>query len=294
MKKLSLFYIVIAGSLWGLTGIFIRNMNSYGLNAMQIGAVRLLLSAVVFSVITCCKNPSLLKFNIKHIWMFIGTGIISVVFFNYFYFNTIIISEVSVAVVLLYTSPVFVMILSAILFKEKITYIKIIAVILTIVGCALSCGFFGGGYKISLTVLVFGLLSGLFYALYSIFGKYALYRYNTYTVTAYTFILAGVGACCLVDIGETMKIIVNNPILILWILGITAFCTVLPYLFFTLGLKDTESSTASIVVAIEPVVGAVIGMLFLGDSFSVFKILGIIIIISAIVLMNVKIKRKEN
>ncbi|MBQ9514205.1 MAG: EamA family transporter [Clostridia bacterium] len=293
MKKLSLIFIVLAGSLWGITGIFIRNMNKYGLDAMQIGAVRLIISAVVFSVITCIKSPSLFKIKIKHIWMFIGTGIISVVFFNYFYFNTIIQGEVSVAVVLLYTSPVFVMIMSAILFKEKITPVKIIAVFFTVIGCALSCGLFGGGYKISLIVLIFGLLSGLFYALYSIFGKYALNNYNTYTVTAYTFIFAGIGACCFVNIGDTVRIITENPILILWILGITLFCTVLPYLFYTLGLKDAESSTASIVVAVEPVVGAIIGMVFLGDTFSAFKILGILIIISAIVLMNLKTKKKS-
>ena len=292
MKKLSLIYVVIAGSLWGVTGIFIRNMNKYGLDAMQIGALRLTLSAIIFSAITCIKSPSLFKFKLKDGWFFIGTGIISVVFFNYFYFNTIIHGEASVAVVLLYTSPVFVMVFSAILFKEKITAVKIVAVILTIVGCALSCGLLGGGYKISLTVLVFGLLSGLFYALYSIFGKFALKKYNTFTVTTYTFILAGIGASCLVNVGETLNIVATNPILILWIAGITLFCTVLPYLFYTLGLKDSESSTASIVVAVEPVVGAIIGMTFLGDTFSLFKILGISVIISAIILMNVKIKKK--
>ena len=105
--------------------------------------------------------------------MFIGTGIISVSLFNICYFYTIINSEASLAVVLLYTSPVFVVLISAVLFKEKINLNKIIALILSFAGCVFTAGILGG-IKVRPFIIVTGVASGLFYALYSIFGKFAL------------------------------------------------------------------------------------------------------------------------
>lgn len=77
----------------------------------------------------------LAKINLRDIWMFIGTGIISVVLFNLFYLTTFTLSSLSVAVMLLYTAPVFVMLLSLLLFKERLTFSKILALCSTISGC---------------------------------------------------------------------------------------------------------------------------------------------------------------
>ena len=225
--------------------------------------------------------------------MFIGTGIISVSLFNICYFYTIINSEASLAVVLLYTSPVFVVLISAVLFKEKITLNKIIALILSFAGCVFTAGILGG-IKVRPFIIVTGVASGLFYALYSIFGKFALKKYNTYTVTAYTFIFGLIGDIFISKPNETLSIIVNNPASVLWCLGLGIISTVLPYFFYTKGLENLESGKAAILVAVEPLVGSVIGMTFLNESHNVLKITGVFLILISIILLNIKFNEVKN
>ena len=119
-KRSAVVSVILAGVLWGLIGVFIKRLSTFGFDSIQIAFIRMLIAAVIFSLFVLIKDKSLFIIDIKDIWMFIGTGIISVSLFNICYFYTIINSEASLAVVLLYTSPVFVVLISAILFEEKI------------------------------------------------------------------------------------------------------------------------------------------------------------------------------
>ena len=164
--------ILLSGILWGVISIFIRKLSAAGLSAMQICFVRLLFAVPVFTLCAFAFTTERMRIRLRDIWIFIGTGVVSVFLFNYCYFYTIIHSEASVAVVLLYTSPIFVMILSAILFKEKIGAEKIIALAMTFIGCILVSGVTNGTGALRPTVALIGVMSGLFYALYTIFGAF--------------------------------------------------------------------------------------------------------------------------
>ena len=186
--------------------------------------------------------------------------------------------------------------ISALLFKERITLIKVIALILSFAGCVLTAGLLGG-VKVRPFIILTGVASGLFYALYSIFGKYALKKYSTYAVTAWTFIFGLIGDLFISKPVETVSTSVHNPQAVLWCLGIGIVSTVLPYFFYTKGLDNLESGKAAILVAVEPLVGAVIGMVFLNESHSVLKITGVFLIVLSIVLLNINInevKKDEN
>lgn len=292
-KNRAVFSVVLAGILWGLIGIFIKKISTFGFDSIQIAFIRMFIAAVSFSLFIFIKDKALFKISIRDIWMFIGTGIISVSLFNICYFYTIINSEASLAVVLLYTSPVFVVLISAVLFKEKITLNKTIALILSFAGCVFTAGILGG-IKVRPFIIVTGVASGLFYALYSIFGKFALKKYNTYTVTAYTFIFGLIGDIFISKPNETLSIIVNNPASVLWCLGIGIISTVLPYFFYTKGLENLESGKAAILVAVEPLVGSVIGMTFLNESHNALKITGVFLILISIILLNIKFNEVKN
>ena len=288
--------VVLAGILWGLIGIFIKKISSFGLDSIQIAFIRMIIASISFVLFVLFKDKSLFRISLKDIWMFIGTGIISVSLFNICYFYTIIHSEASLAVVLLYTSPVFVVLISAILFKERITVNKIIALILAFAGCVLTAGLLGG-VSVKPFIILTGIASGLFYALYSIFGKFALKKYSTYTVTVYTFIFGLIGDLFIAKPVETASVIAGSPRVLIWCLGIGIISTVLPYFFYTKGLEKLESGKAAILVAVEPLVGAVIGMAFLNESRSLTKITGIILIIVSIILLNIRfneVKKDEN
>ncbi len=285
--------VLLAGILWGVINIFVKTLSAHGLDALQISAIRMVVAAVIFPLVVLIKDPSKMKIRLKDFWIFVGTGIISIVLFNTCYFYTMINSQASVAVVLLYTSPVFVMLLSALIFKEKITLQKIIALILTVAGCVLVAGVIGGTYTITPFVILTGIASGLFYALYSIFGNFGLRRYDPSTVTAWTFLFAVVVAVPLGKVGKTVAVLRQEPVLILYAVGIGVVSTILPYFFYTWGLNRMDPSKAAIIVAVEPLVGAVIGMTVFHEPHNILKLIGISLIIAAIVLLNLKWEKRS-
>ena len=117
--------VLSAAVLWSLISVFVRGLTALGFDSIQIVAGRCLLSALLCFLLLLWKDKSLLRARLKDLWLFAGTGLLSMVFFNWCYFNAISLSALSVAAVLLYTSPVFVMLLSALCFQEPITPRKI-------------------------------------------------------------------------------------------------------------------------------------------------------------------------
>ena len=283
--------ILLSGVLWGVISLFIRPLSAAGLSAMQICFVRLLFAAPIFAISALAFTKERMRVRLRDLWIFIGTGVVSVVLFNYFYFYTIIHSEASVAVVLLYTSPIFVMILSVLLFKERISPEKIIALAMTFIGCLLVSGVTSGGGSLTPLVALVGVMSGLFYALYTIFGVFGLRRYEPLTVTAYTFLFAFLASLPVSDLTGTFSILSATPTLWLWCAGIALISTVLPYFFYTWGLKKVEPSRAAILVAVEPLVACLLGIFAYGEGHDFPKILGIVFVLGAILLLNAPKKK---
>ena len=293
MKQLQpVLAVIAAGILWGIINIFVKTLSAAGIDPLQISAIRMIIAAVCFSLFVFIYDRSKFRIRIRDIWLFVCTGIVSIVLFNTCYFYTMIHSQASIAVILLYTSPVFVMILSAICFKEKVTLPKIIALILTVFGCTLVAGL-TGKTSISFSVFLTGIASGFFYALYSIFGELALRKYDTVTVTVWTFLMGLIGSLPLGKVGQTLRIMKSQPRLIFFAVGIGIISTVLPYFLYTWGLKRMETSKAAILVAVEPVVGAVIGMTVYHEPHNFLKILGILLILLSILLLNIQWNKRK-
>lgn len=282
--------VIGAGILWGVISLFIRPLSAAGLDPTQIAAVRMITATVLFLGVIAARSPGKLRVHMRDLWMFVGTGIVSVALFNFCYFYTVVRSEASVAVVLLYTSPVFILLFSAILFRERITRRKVIALLLTFAGCVCVAGL-TGGVKLSAAVFLTGIGSGLFYGLYTIFGCYALAKYDAVTVTAYSFLFALAGTLPFCKPATLIRTIAAEPRLLLLCAGIGICSTVLPYFLYTWGLERMESGKAAILVAVEPLVGAVVGMLVFHESRNAVKLVGIALILAAIVLLNLPQKQ---
>lgn len=150
--------VVAAGCLWGTAGLFVRHLNAIGLTAMTIVLLRSAVTALLLSLVVLCVRPQLFRIRLRDLWCFLGTGIVSVLFFNFCYFSTIQLSSMAVAATLMYTSPVFVMLLSLCLFGERITVRKLVALALAVAGCVLVSGVLGSGGALTPQVLLLWLL----------------------------------------------------------------------------------------------------------------------------------------
>lgn len=286
---MGIIFVLLAGALWGAMGIFVRGLASCGLSSIEICFVRVFVSTALMTGYFFVFNRKALKIKIKDIWCFIGTGVFSLTFFGYCYFTTIQMTSMSVAAVLLYTSPVFVLLLSAILFNEKITKKKIICVVLAILGCAFVSGLIGGEANITPVGLLFGLGSGLGYGLYSIFGRYAIKKkYGALTITYYSFLFSTVALFFLtkpVEIFNKLGIGRVN-INICYVIGTAIVVTILPYVFYTLGLTKLENSKAAVIACIEPIMATVFGFVVFHEVLSIPEIIGVVLVLIAIVLLG--------
>ncbi len=284
--SLNSIYIIGAAILWGCIALFYDGLTRVGYSSSQVVCLRVVSAAILLAIYIGLKDPSLFRIRLRDIWMFIGTGVISLAFFNYCYFRAMDCLSHAVAAVLLYTAPIFVMLMSAVFFRESITVVKIISLALALVGCLLVTGVFAGGVTTPIGVL-FGLGSGIGYALYTIFGTVAAKRYRSETISFYTFVLAGVAILPFADPADMYVVAVSFPTeSILYGVGIGLFICVLPYVLYTKGLRTTEPSRASILATLEPVVAAAIGVCVLHDPFSAEKGIGMVLIVGSIILLQ--------
>lgn len=286
-------YIIVAGTLWGIISIFVNQLRIIGFNSMQVVSIRVLFSALVLVFYLLIKDRQQLKIKLKDIPLFIGTGVGSIIFFNYCYFEAIdIIGGASIPALLLYTAPIFVMILSVILFKEKITKKKLISLVMTFLGLALVTGAFSSSDKISIFALLLGLGSGLGYALYSIFGKFLVDKYSAITITTYTFVIATIFSVPFSEIVQNLDLLIS-PKGILSALALAVVSTVLPFLLYTKGLYGMEAGKASILATVEPFVATIVGVLFFKETMTSFKIIGMLLVLLAIIILNVNKKSTD-
>lgn len=283
MKRFAPLLIFLAGVLWGCMGIFVRRLNALGLASMDIVAVRAIVTAVVLFFYLLIFQREALKIRLRDLWCFLGTGICSIVFFNFCYFKAITLTSLVVAAVLLYTAPAIVMVLSFFLFHEKLTARKILALVMTLAGCVLVTGVFSSEGAISGAGLLAGLGAGLGYALYSIFGRYALERgCHSLTITFYTFLIAGLASLCFTDAGRVFSVCTGDLPTLLFCIAFGVVGTVVPYLTYTLGLKFVENSRASIIASVEPVTATVLGALLWNEKLTAYGVLGVVLVLAAL------------
>ena len=99
MKRFAPLLIILAACLWGTMGLFVRHLNTMGLSAMEIVEVRSILAALILFPCTALKDRHLLKIRPKNLWPLAGSGIFSIVFFNFCYFSTIARMNLSAAAI---------------------------------------------------------------------------------------------------------------------------------------------------------------------------------------------------
>ncbi|KAF5070290.1 EamA-like transporter family protein [anaerobic digester metagenome] len=286
-------WILFAGLCWGLIGLFTKAITRFGLTEIEILFIKGVVSVIFLAILLLFQNKKSFQLKKKgDILYFVGTGIISFTFFSWCYMKAINLTSVGIAAVMLYTAPTIVMLFSIVLFQETMTKRKALVLIMTICGCGMITGLFQGKLMLTPMGLLMGLGSGIGYALYSIFGTFALRRgYQSLTISFYTFLMASVFmAFCVNPIHVVQEITAAGqwPLTILF----AVMTTVVPYLCYTKGLSHLPASKASVTATIEPVVAAVLGILVFKESITVAKIGGILLVVGAVVLMNVG-KRPE-
>ena len=255
--------VMIAACLWAMLGLFYRVLSEdYGLAKGVIVTYRAGISAVVLFVMLGIFKPRLLRVR-RQDWLYFGLfGSVGVAAFFLCYIQATTTGPLAVAAVLLYTAPIWITLWSALRQGEVLTPRKLIALTLAFAGCALVANIFNpANLAINGLALLFGLLSGLSYAAYSLWSAEGTRRgYNGWVVIAYSL---GIGTLVLLvfqPLHETLRPF-TLPGAWPYLLGVSLCASLLASACFTFGLQYVRASNASILATIEPVIAALLGWL---------------------------------
>ena len=285
-KSTGVLLILVAGTFWGSMGLFVRRLQALGFTPVEVAAARMRLAALLLCLLLLFRDSKGFRLRLRDVPLFLGLGLGSILCLTLCYFTAIAIMPLSTAAILLYTSPIWVMLLSVLLFHEKLSAPKLLALALAFGGCVLVSGL--GGEPLSPRALLIGLGAGLAYGLYSILGAIALRRYAPLPVSTFSLIFAGLGSCFLVSparIVSRLGAAGGAPVFGLLLL-MALVTVVVPFLSYTLGLRTVEPSRAAIYATVEPVVATLLGALFFRESLSLASGLGIALVLAAVVILN--------
>ena len=272
--------VLMAAVCWGITGPFAKLAFSQGVQPLEIAFWRCALAFIPFGVLALRKNGLRgLRLEPRDRLPMLAFGLTCVAAFFGVYQVAIREGGAAVACVLMYTAPAWVALMAWAMLGEAMTRLKVAAVAVTLLGAAGVSGVLGGANHVTMPAVVFGLLSGLTYALYFIFGKRFLARYSTPVIFFHGLPVGAVALWPLVEFTP------KTPTAWLAIAVMGAVSTFAAYSFYYAGLRHLEATRASVVATLEPVVAAALAYVWWGERFDPAGYLGSALILGAVVLI---------
>lgn len=296
MKQLLYLMPIVSGAMWGSAGIFVRKLTALGMNSYTVVSVRVVLAVIILAVWLGIYDKNLLKIKLKDLWIFVAGGVVGMFGLNICYNFAISELSLSLAAVLLSLSPVFVLFMAAILFKEKITSKKVICMTIAIAGCVLASGVLESASTMRWSVkgIIVGTIGAFFYGLYGIISKTAMERgYHAFTTTFYCLFMVMLVVIPLTDWKLVTDVVIANPFKMSVFLVIHSLCTsVLPYILYTFSIRYIDAGMASILASGEPVAAMIFGVIFFSEIPTVLSVVGIVLVIVALALLSMPKKIK--
>ncbi len=272
-------FVVAAAVCWGVIGIFSSIAFAQGLAPMEVAFWRAVIAWICFaSQAFILKETGMNKRDLPLLTVFAFLGI------SLFYFSYLLAVKTggaAFASVLLYTAPAWVVVCSFFIYREKLTVVKALSVILVIFGVFLiskSGGNSAAPISFSAVAITSGLTAGFCYSLYYTIGKYFSQKYSSAIFFLYVLPIGALGILPFVDFVH------KTPQAWLALIGVSFISTFIANYCYYQGLKRLEAGRASIVATLEPIVAAVAAYFFLGEYFSVYGYLGVALILMAVLL----------
>lgn len=295
-RALPALMVIASAILWGLYGTFVTILTSMGLSGNALVFLRMLATALPVGILILLTDRSALRVKKADVPLFFANGLCSLLFFTSCYTAAIKVTKIATAAALLYTAPAIVMVLSAILFGERLHARKVFCCLLAVAGCALASGLGGelfagtaaaAGAPITPAGFLLGLGSGLGYALYSIFSRMILNRgYTVYTNVFYSFGIAMLGFLVLACADGSVTQVFESPARTALALLCGLLTGSMAYVLYTTGMKGMETSRAAQLTTIEPVTAAILGSVLFHQPLSVWEMAGIAMVVGSVILMN--------
>lgn len=278
--------VLAAAALWSTSGLFIRwTVASSGVSALSLAFWRDLVTFACLLLGLALLQRRQLRVERRDLPWLAALGAVGVGTFHVLWNLAILQIGYAAATVLLYSSPAFVALMARLIWKERLTRYKVLAIVLTLAGCVLVAGpeelagveFTAGG-------LLLGLAAALTYGGFSLFGRQVAPRYSPWTVLTYGF---GFGALVLLPLQfTTAPPWPVPPQTWVWFGGLVLAATIVPFAAYLSALKRLPVSVASILAASEVVFGSLIGYLVFDERLQGWQIVGAGLVVGGLVILT--------
>lgn len=292
-KRRAVILILIAGVLWGTSGIFVNFLSPIGFTSIQLTAVRATVSSVFIIAFMLAKSRKSFSAKPGELLLFLALAV--TLFFSCFlYYTAMVMTSVCTAVILLDMYPVYVTLFSAILFREKMTVTKVVCIAVMIVGGGFVSGIIGG-LKFDALGLIIGALSGVSYASYVLLVKFYNGRgVSSSSANLYSFLFMALIALSICEPISLFTVMTDNLAIALPLFIGLGVCTfVVPFVLNAKALKVLPAGTASALCVMEPFSASLFSVLLFHEPLDFGKILGAVLILSAVVVLGISETAEE-
>lgn len=288
---------VIGPSLWGIMGIFVRRLSAAGVGSTDISFLRCLLAGAAFFLLLWVKNRELLRID----WLgllictFYGASSYGVCFVTY---NVAVERiPVSVATVLMFISPVWVTLLNWLVFHERPDKLKTFAIVLCFAGAVLVADLIhtDPSGRMDIVGILAGVLNSFGMALQLLIPRYFAKRYQKDTMLVYGFLGAALVLAFLSDFGRMGAAFRGSDATaaILCALALGILCTLGANGFYVKATAYIDTTSVSILSALEVVVGSIVGFLVFHETMRFSQVCGALIIMVGALLPNLMEKARQ-
>ncbi|SEB21093.1 Threonine/homoserine efflux transporter RhtA [Thalassobacillus cyri] len=278
--------VMLAAICWGISGGIADILMTKGWDPMVISLYRGAVGFIFFFAWFLIRFRKNWTFSPRlYVWSLLaGVGVAG----NFtFYFLGIQASSIAVAATLMYTAPVFVLLISFLLRMERSTWFKWACIFGVLMGIVLLTGVYNTeSISVSFAGAAAGLAAGLSYALFifgfknaSSIGK----PQTTLTIAFFSFCLI---LLLFTDNKEAASVLTSSDIGWFLLLGVVG--AGISFIFYVIGIRRTAPTTASMVAMVEPVTASIFGVLLLGDHMSLIQLLGMVLILVTVTVLSVK------
>jgi drug/metabolite transporter (DMT)-like permease len=290
MKKRGYIEVILSGICFGFLGYFGKKAFLFNMTPGELLALRYLISAFLLFCYLLITDRDFLTISLKDKLISGALGIFGYALFSSLFFYTLTGLSASMTVLLLYTYPIMVALLSFFILKEKFNIYKIFALILVSIGM-----YFLVGLELKSSGKIYfltGLSSAFFYSLYIIYSRKYLERVKPLTSSLYVQIGAGL-VLSLIHFHQLERPLTLLQNHFFFLISMAFICSFLAMSLFLSGLQKITSTETSILSTTEPISGIIIASLFLGEKLNGIQIIGAILILSGMILVGFSLNDKK-
>ena len=273
--------IALAAALWGSLGVVSRVILDAGVEPLELSVWRASIAGLLFAAHAVARGR--VRVDRRDLPALAAFSVVGVSLFYLSYLFAVQTGGAALAAILLYTAPAWVALASALWLHEPMTVGKLSALGITLVGVAgvaLGAPDAGHGLRVGPAALGWGLLSGLAYASYYLFGKRYFTRYGAPTLFMYVLPF---GALLLLP---AVHFSPKSAATWGWILFVGVVPTYVALQLYEAGLKRVEATRAVTVATLEPVIAAALAWFVFGEVLRPLGYFGAALVLTGVLLMS--------